>query len=160
MCLGLPRADSLRVSGGNDVAVGTRSSAPANPPEQFVCSDCGLCVLVRKGVAVGTHDLALAHPPEQFIVGAQDKRTPHGHSRRGQPAMKCAGSLRVSARHGVAMGTRASGPENPLSSFLSRSGQEDATWSRQARPASRDMCGLAACCGSPRRRRGHARVGA
>ena len=113
-----PCSESLDVSVRHDVAVGTRSSAPANPPEQFVCSDCGLCVLVRNDVAVGTHALAPANPPEQFIVGAQDKRTPHGHSRRGQPAMKCAGSLRVSARHGVAVGTRASGPENPLEQFI------------------------------------------
>ena len=43
---------------------------------------------------------------------------PHGHGRRCQPAVTCAGSLLVAAHHGVAVGTRAPGPENPLEQFI------------------------------------------
>ena len=43
---------------------------------------------------------------------------PHGHGKRGQPTVTCAGSLLVAARHDVDVGARASGPENPPEQFI------------------------------------------
>ena len=104
--------------------------APANPPEQLVllrlwatrrsnlsCSDWALCFGSSRRRSRHTCP-GPCEPAGAVYCLAQDTRTPHGHGRRGQPTVTCAGSLLVAARHDVDVGARAPGPENPPEQFI------------------------------------------
>ena len=128
--------------------------APANPPEQLV-------LLRLWALCFGSSRRRSRHtcpgpcePAGAVYCPAQDTRTPHGPGRRGQPTMICADSLRASARHGVAAGTRSSATANPPEQFivLLRTKERRMVTASAASQPTIAMCGLAARFRSPRRR--------
>ena len=140
--------------------------APANPPEQHVllrlwatrrsnlsCSDWALCFGSSRRRSRHTCP-GPCEPAGAVYCPAQDTRAPHGPGRRSQPAMICADSLRASARHGVAAGTRSSATANPPEQFivLLRTKERRMVTASAASQPTIAMCGLAARFRSPRRR--------
>ena len=131
-------------------------SQPARPASRDMC---GLAASFGSARRRSGHAL-IGHcePAGAVYCPAQDKRMPHGHGKRGQPTVTCAGSLLVAARHDVDVGARARRAlKTRRSSLLSCSGQENVAWSRHARPASHNR--VRARCAFPLpRRRTHAMV--